>query len=38
MEGRKECIIGKIQEKYGESKWKEADIERELRANTDRRE
>lgn len=31
MEGRRERIVGKIQERYGESKWKEADIERELR-------
>jgi len=31
MEGRREKIVGKIQERYGESKWKEADIERELR-------
>lgn len=32
MEGRREKIIGKIQERYGEAKWKEADIERELRS------
>jgi uncharacterized protein YjbJ (UPF0337 family) len=31
MEGRRERIVGKIQERYGEAKWKEADIERELR-------
>ena len=31
MQGRREKIVGKIQEKYGEAKWKEADIERELR-------
>ena len=32
MEGRREKIVGKIQERYGEAKWKEADIERELRS------
>lgn len=31
MEGRRDRIVGKIQERYGEAKWKEADIERELR-------
>lgn len=30
MEGRRERIIGKIQEKYGEAKYSEADIEHEL--------
>lgn len=30
MEGRRDRIVGKIQERYGEAKWKEADIEREL--------
>jgi uncharacterized protein YjbJ (UPF0337 family) len=30
MEGRREKIIGKIQEKYGEAKYSEADIEHEL--------
>lgn len=30
MQGRRENIVGKIQEKYGESQWKQADIEREL--------
>jgi len=30
MEGRRERIIGKIQEKYGEEKYTEADIEHEL--------
>lgn len=32
MKGEREKIIGKIQEKYGEAKWREADIERELRS------
>jgi len=31
MDGTREKLVGKIQEKYGEAKWKEADIERELR-------
>jgi uncharacterized protein YjbJ (UPF0337 family) len=31
MEGRRDKIVGKIQERYGEAKWREADIERELR-------
>jgi uncharacterized protein YjbJ (UPF0337 family) len=31
MEGRRERIVGKIQERYGEAKWKDADIERELK-------
>lgn len=31
MEGRREKIVGKIQERYGEAKWNEADIERELK-------
>lgn len=31
MKGEKQRIIGKIQEKYGEAKWREADIEREFR-------
>lgn len=30
MEGKREKIIGKIQERYGAAKWTEADIEREL--------
>lgn len=30
MEGRKDKIIGKIQERYGETKYKAADIEHEL--------
>ena len=32
MDGERERIIGKIQERYGEAKWKRADIERELRS------
>lgn len=31
MDGSREKLVGKIQERYGEAKWKEADIERELR-------
>lgn len=31
MQGERERIVGKIQERYGESKWKAADIESELR-------
>jgi len=31
MEGRRDRIVGKIQERYGKTKWLEADIERELR-------
>jgi uncharacterized protein YjbJ (UPF0337 family) len=31
MAGDRERIIGKIQERYGEAKWKRADIENELR-------
>ncbi len=31
MAGERERIVGKIQERYGEAKWKQADIERELR-------
>lgn len=31
MKGERERIFGKIQEKYGKAKWKEADIEREFR-------
>ncbi|HWW62672.1 MAG TPA: CsbD family protein [Thermoanaerobaculia bacterium] len=31
MDGKREQIVGKIQERYGEQKWKAADIERELR-------
>ena len=31
MEGRRDRIVGKIQERYGEAQWREADIERELR-------
>lgn len=31
MAGDRERIIGRIQERYGEAKWKRADIERELR-------
>ena len=36
MEGRRERIIGKIQERYGEAKWKANDIEDQLRG-VDRR-
>ncbi len=36
MEGRRERIIGKIQERYGESTYKANEIERELR-NLDRK-
>jgi len=32
MAGEKERIVGRIQERYGEAKWKRADIERELRS------
>ncbi|MBK5260250.1 MAG: CsbD family protein [Thermoanaerobaculia bacterium] len=31
MKGERERIVGKIQEKYGEAKWREADIAREFR-------
>lgn len=31
MKGERERIVGKIQEKYGEAKWREADIEREFK-------
>ena len=31
MNGERERIVGKIQERYGEAKWKEADIANELR-------
>ena len=31
MGGRRDKIVGKIQERYGEAQWREADIERELR-------
>lgn len=31
MNGERERIIGKIQERYGEAKWSAADIENELR-------
>ena len=31
MEGDRERIVGKIQERYGEAKWNRADIEREIR-------
>lgn len=31
MQGQREKIVGKIQERYGEAKWKSADIERELK-------
>lgn len=31
MAGRRDRIVGKIQERYGEAQWREADIERELR-------
>jgi len=31
MKGDREKIFGKIQEKYGKAKWKEADIEQEFR-------
>lgn len=34
MKGERERIIGKIQERYGEAKWRAADIERELRGFT----
>lgn len=30
MEGRRDRVVGKIQERYGENQWKQADIEREL--------
>lgn len=30
MKGRRDRIVGKIQERYGENQWKRADIEREL--------
>ncbi|MDX1583079.1 MAG: CsbD family protein [Thermoanaerobaculia bacterium] len=30
MEGRRDRVVGKIQERYGEAQWKRADIEREL--------
>ena len=33
MEGRRDRIVGKIQERYGENQWKRADIERELEQN-----
>jgi uncharacterized protein YjbJ (UPF0337 family) len=33
MQGDREQIVGKIQEKYGEAKWKTADIENEFRKN-----
>lgn len=36
MEGRRDRIVGKIQERYGENQWKMADIERELES-TNRR-
>jgi uncharacterized protein YjbJ (UPF0337 family) len=32
MKGEREKIVGKIQEKYGKAKWREADIEREFRS------
>lgn len=31
IDGQRERLVGKIQERYGEAKWKQADIERELR-------
>lgn len=31
MKGERTRIVGKIQEKYGEAKWRDADIEREFR-------
>lgn len=31
MDGHRERIVGKIQERYGKAKWSEADIENELR-------
>ena len=34
MEGRRDRIVGKIQERYGENQWKRADIERELEQNS----
>jgi uncharacterized protein YjbJ (UPF0337 family) len=33
MNGERERIVGKIQERYGKAKWSEADIENELRRN-----
>lgn len=33
MDGNRERIVGKIQERYGKAKWSEADIESELRRN-----
>lgn len=36
MEGRRDRIIGKIQERYGENQWKVADIERELESHNRR--
>lgn len=33
MEGRRDRIVGKIQERYGENQWKQADIERELESH-----
>jgi uncharacterized protein YjbJ (UPF0337 family) len=32
MKGEREKIVGKIQERYGKAKWREADIEREFRS------
>ena len=34
MKGDRERIVGKIQERYGEAKWREADIANELRKST----
>lgn len=36
MEGRRDRIVGKIQERYGENQWKMADIERELESHNRR--
>lgn len=36
MEGRRDRIVGKIQERYGENQWKMADIERELEGHNRR--
>ncbi|MBW3671945.1 MAG: CsbD family protein [Acidobacteria bacterium] len=36
MEGRRDRLVGKIQERYGENQWKMADIERELEGHSRR--
>lgn len=36
MEGRRDRIVGKIQERYGQNQWKQADIERELESHRPR--